>query len=65
MQLKLNLNVCKQKNWLDIEAQSVWGSCWLSEWNEACLSAAVHLWETVMRGIKTCAEFLSRLQISI
>lgn len=47
---RLNLHVCKQRNWVEIKAQSFWGSCWLSQRNEGCLSAAVRLPDAVMRG---------------
>lgn len=44
----LNFRVCKQKNGLEIKAQSVWSSRWLSQWHKAQMSTAVHLYQTVM-----------------
>lgn len=47
----LNIHVQTETNWdCKSKHKSVWGSCWLSQWNKTRLSTTVHLQETVMTG---------------
>lgn len=47
----LNIHVQTETNWdWKSKHKSVWGSCWLSQWNKTRLSTTVHLQETVMTG---------------